>query len=272
MFMMHVSRQDNPFEHNVKVGCAAMQKIWDALFKAPHRIIQSSAVYQLTMQRVLDSWCSTMGSMAVAIVLAFCNANSDLKNSDENRQEFAVQYLKHLRFLYHKADGDDAKKFKGAFRGPFILQTFASHLTTVKGAQKIHGIDDSQPYGALAIATAAVEHALKLIASGIITIEMVKKAKGRIPTLLKQINQATGKVSNQFTVFNEASWGKRCSSYVKLAKNLSASRFNKIITLSAEYMKISQNLEDEDVIEIPDDDDDDIRANIVDHSSSGEDD
>ncbi|KAF8227755.1 hypothetical protein L208DRAFT_1404998 [Tricholoma matsutake] len=270
---MHVSWQDNPFEHNVKVGCAAMQKIWDVLFsEAPHRIIQSSAVYQLTMKCVWDSWCSTVGSTATAIVLAFCNANSDLKNSDENRQEFAMQYLEHLRFLYHKADGDDAKKLKGVFCGPFILQTFTSHLTAVKGAQKIHGIDNSQPYGALAIVTAGVERALKLIASGIITIKMVKKAKGRIPTLLKQINQATGKVSNQFMVFNEASWGKCCSSYVKLAKNLSASQFNEIITLSAEYMEISQNLEDKDVIEIPDDNDNDIHADIIDHSSSGEDD
>ena len=101
---------------------------------------------------------------------------------------------------------------------------------------------------------------------------MVQKAKGRIPTLPKQLNQATGKVSNQFTVFNEASWGVRCSSYVKSAKKLSASRFDEIITMSAEYMKVSQNIEDEDIIDIPDDDDDDIRANIIDHSSSGEDD
>ena len=62
-----------------------------------------------TMQRVSDSWCSTIGSTAIAVVLAFCNANADLKNSDENRQEFAAQYLEHLRFLYHRADGDDAK-------------------------------------------------------------------------------------------------------------------------------------------------------------------
>ena len=26
-FMMHVSCRDNPFDHNIKVGCAAMQKI-----------------------------------------------------------------------------------------------------------------------------------------------------------------------------------------------------------------------------------------------------
>jgi hypothetical protein len=113
---------------------------------------------------------------------------------------------------------------------------------------------------------------LKLIVSGIIIIEMVQKAKGRIPTLPKQINQATGKVSNQFTVFNEASWGARCSAYVKSAKKLSTSQFDEIVTISAEYMKASQNLDDEDVIEIPDDDDNDIRANIIDHSSSSEED
>ena len=99
---------------------------------------------------------------------------------------------------------------------------------------------------------------------------MVRKAKGRIPNLLKQINQATGKASSQLTGFNETMWGQRCSSYVKSAKKLSASRFDKIISLSAEYMKVNQNIEDEDVIEIPNDDD--IHANIVDHSSSSEED
>ena len=47
-FMRHVSRRDNPFDNNIKVGCAAMQKIWDVVFsEVPYRIIQSSAVYQL---------------------------------------------------------------------------------------------------------------------------------------------------------------------------------------------------------------------------------
>jgi hypothetical protein len=88
--------------------------------------------------------------------------------------------------------------------------------------------------------------------------------------LPKQINQATGKASNQFMGFNEGSWGVRCSSYIKSAKKLSASRFDEIILLAAEYLKVGQNLEDDDVIEIADDDDDDIRANIVDHSSGSE--
>lgn len=110
-----------------------------------------------------------------------------------------------------------------------------------------------------------VERALKLISSGTITIEMVQNAKGRIPSLPKKINQATGKASHQLTGFNELTWGSRCLNYVKSAKNLSATRFNEIISIAAEYMKV-QSFEDDEIIEIPDDDD--IRANIVDNASS----
>lgn len=59
------------------------------------------------MQRVSDSWRSTIGSTAIAVVLAFLNGNPELKDSDENRQEFAMDYLEHLRFLYKKSDGED---------------------------------------------------------------------------------------------------------------------------------------------------------------------
>jgi hypothetical protein len=110
-----------------------------------------------------------------------------------------------------------------------------------------------------------VERALKLISSGTITIEMVRNAKGRIPVLPKKINQATGKASHLLTGFNEMSWGTRCTSYVKSAKKLSATRFEEIISLAAEYTKLNQN-EDSEVIEVLDDDD--IRANIVDLASS----
>ena len=87
---------------------------------------------------------------------------------------------------------------------------------------------------------------------------MVQKSKGPVPTIPKQMNQSTGKASNQLTGFNEASWGARCSSYVRPAKTVSASRFDEIPSLSAEYMKGGTNH----------DDDDDICANIVDHSDS----
>lgn len=113
-----------------------------------------------------------------------------------------------------------------------------------------------------------VERALKLISSGTITIEMVRNAKGKIPVLPKKINQATGKASHQFTGFNELSWGSRCCNYVKSAKKLSPTRFEEIISIAAEYLKLNQN-EDSEIIEIPDEEDD-IRANVVDLGSSDE--
>jgi hypothetical protein len=59
------------------------------------------------IQRVSDSWRNPISSAAIAVVLAFCNANPDLKNSNENHQLFASEYLEHLRFLYKVSDGDD---------------------------------------------------------------------------------------------------------------------------------------------------------------------
>ena len=47
-FMKWVSQQDNPFEHNPKCSCEAMQNIWDALFdEVPYMVVPSSAVYAL---------------------------------------------------------------------------------------------------------------------------------------------------------------------------------------------------------------------------------
>ena len=72
------------------------------------------------MQRVSDSWRSTMGSAAIAVVLAYCNDNPELKNSDMNRQEFAAQYLEDLCFLYQKSEGDDVKVSTTANYSKFI--------------------------------------------------------------------------------------------------------------------------------------------------------
>jgi hypothetical protein len=89
--------------------------------------------------------------------------------------------------------------------------------------------------------------------------------------LPKQINQATGKASNQLTGFNEVSWGVHCRSYVKSAKDFSNSRFDNIIELAQEFTKVNHHIvDDPDIIEI-EDDEEDIRANIVDNTSDSED-
>ena len=100
---------------------------------------------------------------------------------------------------------------------------------------------------------------------------MMQNAKGKVPTLPKQINQSTGRVSHQLTGFNKVMWGTRCKSYVKSAKKLSAIWFDEVVRLATEFTKINHRLidEDDDIIEI--EEEEDIRANIIDISSGSED-
>ena len=100
---------------------------------------------------------------------------------------------------------------------------------------------------------------------------MVQKAKGKVPTLPKQINQSMGKVSHQLTGFNEIMWGKRCKSYVASAKKLSEARFDEVVRLATEFTKINTRLVDDDNEVIKIEDEEDIHANVIDIPSSSED-
>ena len=63
-FMRWVSQQENPFEHNVKLGCSAMQKIWDSIFHdVPCTITQSSPVYGLVSRDFYPILYSTSSYM-----------------------------------------------------------------------------------------------------------------------------------------------------------------------------------------------------------------
>ena len=59
------------------------------------------------LQWLADSWCSSIGSVALSIIIAFFESQDDLKDSDENRAKFAEYALDKLQFCYKKADGDD---------------------------------------------------------------------------------------------------------------------------------------------------------------------
>ena len=58
-------------------------------------------------QRNADSWRSTIGLAGNAILMAYFESQDELKDSNENRIEFAKYALDKHQFLYHKADGDD---------------------------------------------------------------------------------------------------------------------------------------------------------------------
>ena len=74
---------------------------------------------------------------------------------------------------------------------------------------------------------------------------MVRTAKGRNITLPKKLNQATGKISNRQTGFNDASWGRSTQFYVQgINKNLSNKNFDLIIQRAMAFARKSRRIED----------------------------
>jgi hypothetical protein len=59
------------------------------------------------LQRLADSWRSSIGSTALSVLIAYFESRDDLRDSDENRAEFAECALDKLRFCYKKANGED---------------------------------------------------------------------------------------------------------------------------------------------------------------------
>jgi hypothetical protein len=56
---------------------------------------------------------------------------------------------------------DDFQKWKGAFRGTFVLQAFATHLSIINGSVRVANLHNKPPanlnaFGALCLAAASV--------------------------------------------------------------------------------------------------------------------
>ncbi|KAH9000052.1 hypothetical protein EDB92DRAFT_1939740 [Lactarius akahatsu] len=165
-----------------------------------------------------------------------------LWDSDSEHRKFASFHLEDFRFLYEYTDHEDKKKWKGLFRSPFILQTFAAHLEAIEGSQKVPNLHGPNtpiplPIGGLGMAAAAVERALTLIVTGMVTVKTPHAARGKTLTLPKTLNYSTGKDSTRQTGFSDATWGKVTRNYTKSARLLTKAKFDVIIKEAQVFMK-----------------------------------
>ncbi|KAF8502579.1 hypothetical protein JB92DRAFT_2973067 [Gautieria morchelliformis] len=131
-YMAFVGQTINPWDVPVKKAIKVMQQIWDATNSHEYEITSSTIAYQ-----------------------------KHLQDSDKERQEFCKYYLDRLRFLYEDSDHAKKSKWRGLFRNPFVLQTFAAHLTAIEGCKAIPGLHDDAKLadaatGALGLSAAAV--------------------------------------------------------------------------------------------------------------------
>jgi hypothetical protein len=113
-----------------------------------------------------------------------------------------------------------------------------------------------------------VERALTLVATGTLTIDMVRAAKGKTVSLPKTFNLSTGKDSMCQTGFSDVAWGKVTRGYAKSARGLKKVKFDTVVEEAQEFIKptrgCGKSTQLTEVIDV----DEDERACLVDNSDS----
>jgi hypothetical protein len=111
------------------------------------------------------------------------------------------------------------------------------------------------------------EQGLTLVATGTLTIEMIRAAKGKTMPLLNTLNHSTGKISTHQTGFNNVTWGDSTCTYTKLitkAFNKKQDKLTDIITRAKEFFRKSHHTDGANTM--PDSDADEEEKDLDDHA------
>ncbi|KAN0130427.1 hypothetical protein V8E53_011828, partial [Lactarius tabidus] len=247
-YMTFVAQTADPWEVPAMQAVEVMQKIWNVTILFEYNIMTSTAVYlnsksmYLTVQCCADLWHNIVGFTGIVVLLAFFNSQEHFQVSDEQHQIFTKYYIDDLCFLYKDSEHEDRKKWKGLFRSPLVVQTFAVHLTATEGALKVPSLHNPphltpMANSGLGLAVVSVKRALTLVATGTLTVAMAQVARGKMITLPQMLNLSTGKDSTHQMGFSDTAWGKATQSYAKLVSVLSKKKFDVIVKDAQKYMK-----------------------------------
>lgn len=112
-----------------------------------------------------------------------------------------------------------------------------------------------------------MERALTLVATGTLTVAMVRSSKGKAVTLPRALNLSTGKESMRQTGFSDASWGKATRGYATSIQSLTNIKFDAIVTAAQAFAKPTRaHIRASDATEVIDVDADNERACLIDNS------
>ncbi|KIK73668.1 hypothetical protein PAXRUDRAFT_177788, partial [Paxillus rubicundulus Ve08.2h10] len=114
---------------------------------------------------------------ALMVIMAFFAHDPDFYDT-EQCMEFAAAMVKKNSILFSQNPSVDKKGWSGMWQSPFILQSFTSHFQCIQGHIKIPVLGSKQTSAqtALALASAAVYHALTLVANKNITFKSLSVA------------------------------------------------------------------------------------------------
>ncbi|KAF7971089.1 hypothetical protein HWV62_22076 [Athelia sp. TMB] len=205
-------------------------------------------------QKLFDQRGS-VGSSAIAFLLAYLASCPVKKDSDEERVEWCKDQLSNYRFIYADTTNPDSKRWKRAYQSPIILQCFAVYYAATKSSRWLAGMypnsQDSatkapEPRPALALAAAAAERALKFVAEGRITLATIEANKNGTDFLIYAgRNPHTGKRLVGSISFSEDLWGNTVEDYQVSLDKLKTSHLDAIIKAARAYMRVINDLNDD---------------------------
>ncbi|EKM74192.1 hypothetical protein AGABI1DRAFT_95807, partial [Agaricus bisporus var. burnettii JB137-S8] len=173
------------------------------------------------MQRLSD-WRSGLGFSAMWLVNNLVDEDNGLFADDEARVAWAGYMVDKYRFLYSSLGSHDMMP-TGLFQSQVYVKTLALHLSkfATDDSAWVPGLtyetDNHEPWGAMALAAAALERAFCLWKDGDLSIGLVKRAsltKSRAITFMPKIGPK-GVQTTYHTNFSELRWAKSTKKFYK---------------------------------------------------------
>ncbi|KAF9232867.1 hypothetical protein BU15DRAFT_67075 [Melanogaster broomeanus] len=225
-----------------------LQLLWDVIYK--HKVpasVQSDdpihTVYMLILprqatQRIVE-WRGGFASASISMIYSLINSNERF-NSPEGQSELANFWLEGNHFLFEDVTGDSVKDYKGMWKSPLILQTFAAHMHFIQGAMDIpidtglKGNKYGHPKAALSLAGAAVKRTLILLWDNALTFEV-------IPPSGKGKKRATGnekwKANITGEMFKKDFWGHETVCFMQSIEGIPPKVWDEIIDATLQFVK-----------------------------------
>ncbi|KAH8991571.1 hypothetical protein EDB92DRAFT_665813 [Lactarius akahatsu] len=268
----------NPWVISNFVAIPVLQTIWDAVYMADgvEWTFEAYDPVIYCISQCLDEWSASFKSTAEIMVEEFFESRGESLKSSDARQEWAADMFHNFKFVF----GEDEKQ--RLTHPPFIVRVFAVHLVRIAGAididPAVEGVSSSQKYpprGALALATAAVstrkkvERVLQLWANGEmdapVTVPTKRKFKKTYMKAAPRLNLADGNISK----FSSDVWAAPTTNYYKSIIKMKLGSLEAIVKAANTFLSQARlRVQGSSVgpSSIADDDDDDLRACLVDDS------
>ncbi|KAF8837066.1 hypothetical protein BDN67DRAFT_1014158 [Paxillus ammoniavirescens] len=198
---------------------SALQAIFNVEYPGiKYQVTTSGSVFSVTLQR-LSEWQSGFGSTALAMLIDFFS-----KLDDDINIHSVAEVLK-TGYAFLQEDPDSLQE-EGMYHSTFLLELIAStHLSNIVGFVEVPGWDvwgmasGKNSEGVIAMASAALERAVKFIAKGTINVEQVLADMANSPDgkmkikLPKVLNKHTGCKTSAPFQFSSANWNSDTAAY-----------------------------------------------------------